>query len=235
MATVSTPHRTRPGAVAQFVSEDARIAAAWPASSQRGRALPHDLRTALDYIHRNLTKSKYIFIRETERYGIGIFAAKSFVLGEVILCEDDGDYYSCAVREADVLRWGLDLSRHAFQVDHDLYLLPRGSIDDLINHCCEPSAGIRLTPSGYLLIALRNIAIGEELTYDYSTYISNPRERLVCACGSASCRRDIGPFRDLPLKTKLFYVGHDVVGAFAVEDAGPRRGQRSGLAAGAGR
>ena len=50
---------------------------------------------------------------------------------------------------------------------------------------------------GYRMIALSDIARGDELTYDYSTYIGETPERLICACGSANCRGTIGPFRDL--------------------------------------
>ncbi len=111
------------------------------------------------------------------------------------------------------------MSTHCFQIDYDRYLLPHGSIDDLINHSCEPSAGIRLTSAGYRLIAIRDIRAREEVTYDYSTYISNPRERLSCACGSARCRGDIGPFRELAPNLRAHYLALGVVAPFAAADA----------------
>ena len=71
-------------------------------------------------------------------------------------------------------------------------------------------------------MALRDIAAGEQLTYDYSTYIANPRERLQCCCGSPRCRGEVGPFRDLPLWLRAYYLERDVVGAFAAADAAGR-------------
>lgn len=118
-----------------------------------------------------------------------------------------------------MLAQGFDLSVHCLQIHEDLYLLPNGNIDDIINHSCEPSAGIQLTATGHRLIALRDIAPGDELTYDYSTYITNPREHMVCTCGARTCRGHIGPFRDLPLALRHRYIEHGVVGAFAVADA----------------
>ena len=89
-----------------------------------------------------------------------------------------------------------------------------------INHSSEPTTGIRLTEDGYRLLALQDIAVGQQLTYDYSTYIANPLERLQCRCGSTRCRGEIGPFRDLPPWWRAYYRERDVVGAFAADDAG---------------
>ena len=172
----------------------------------------------LDYVYRKLSKSKHLYIAETKLCGLGIFAAKDFPAEEVVIRDDDGDYFDGAITAAQVDALGLDLATHCFQIDHDRFLLPHGSIDDLINHSCDPTAGIRLTATGYELIALRNIGKGDELTYDYSTYISS-RERLRCRCGSPRCREDVGPFRELASELRAYYLERGVVGAFAA--AGP--------------
>jgi hypothetical protein len=115
------------------------------------------------------------------------------------------------------------LSRDCFQIDRNRFLLPTGSIDDLINHCCAPNAGIRLTARGYELIALREVRMHDEITYDYSTYIDSP-ERLTCHCGRLCCRGHIGRFRDLPAELQAYYLDRGVVGPFAVADDDARRG-----------
>ena len=174
----------------------------------------------LDYIRRKLIKTQYIYINDAGACGIGIFAAKAFAQGQAILVDEDGDYYHTSYTYAQIAAMGLDLAQHCFQIEHDRYLLPHGSIDDLINHSCEPTTGIRLTEDGYRLLALQDIAVGEQLTYDYSTYIANPLERLQCCCGSTRCRGEIGPFRDLSPWLRAYYRERDVVGAFAADDAG---------------
>jgi hypothetical protein len=182
------------------------------------KPIPHRLPLDLDYLHRKITKTQYIYIGDAGRCGLGIFAAKNFPQGQTIITDDDGDYYSATYTYAQIVSMGLDLVKHGFQIDHDRYLLPHGSIDDLINHSCEPTAGITLTERGYRLVALREIAVGEQVTYDYSTYIANPQERLRCCCGSKRCRGEVGPFRDLPLWWRAYYLERDVVGAFAAAD-----------------
>lgn len=173
----------------------------------------------IEYAHRKLIKTRNVYVAETALCGVGIFAAAPFRDGQAIVVDEDGDYYEGAITEAQVRLLGLDLGIHCFQIDHDRYLLPHGSIDDLINHACEPTAGIRLTERGYRLLALRDVAPGEQLTYDYSTYISNPRDRMRCRCGAPTCRGVIGPFRELPRELRAYYVARGVVGAFAAAEA----------------
>jgi hypothetical protein len=172
------------------------------------------VRLEIDHVRRNLGKTKWIYIGETERRGLGIFAARRFVKGELVLRDANGDYYDGAVSYRQVRALGLDLSRDCFQIADDRFLLPSGSIDDLINHSCCPNSGIRLTSLGYDLLALRDVAVGDEISYDYSTYIDSP-ERLSCECGLPCCRRQIGRFRDLDPRLRDYYLERGVVGAFA--------------------
>ena len=183
--------------------------------SARWAVLPN-----LDYTYRKLAKTRFIYVAETIGCGAGIFAARGFQAGQLILRDDDGDYYDGAINYAQVRALGIDMSRYCFQIDHDRFLLPHGSIDDLINHSCRPNAGIRLTAQGYDLLALSDVAVGDELTYDYSTYIASP-ERLSCCCGAAVCRGEIGRFVDLNLRLQAYYVEQGVVGAFALAESSP--------------
>jgi hypothetical protein len=102
-------------------------------------------------------------------------------------------------------------------VGQDAYKLPNCTLDDFTNHSCDPNTGIRLTDRGMLILALRDIAAHEELTYDYSTYLNNPYESLRCLCGAANCRGVIGNFSTLPAEIKRRYRALGVVGDFVEE------------------
>ena len=52
-----------------------------------------------------------------------------------------------------------------------------------LNHSCEPSAWIR----GLSVIALRDIAAGEGVTFDYNATEHAMAEPFDCHCGTASC------------------------------------------------
>jgi len=57
-----------------------------------------------------------------------------------------------------------------------------------INHSCEPNVGFA---GNVVLVAMRDIAAGEELTTDYALFDDNDDE-MRCGCGAPSCRRVIG-------------------------------------------
>ena len=54
-----------------------------------------------------------------------------------------------------------------------------------INHSCAPNLGIR---GQIMYVALRDIMVGEELTYDWAME-ENRADRTRCRCGARRCRR----------------------------------------------
>lgn len=105
------------------------------------------------------------------------------------------------------------------QVGADEYLGPSGAIDDLINHSCDPNAGIRFRETGPVLIALRPIPVGEEITWDYSTTLADAEWHMTCACGSPHCRGDIAAFATLPEPRRRWYLARNVVAPYLREGA----------------
>ncbi len=57
-----------------------------------------------------------------------------------------------------------------------------------LNHSCEPNCETEEENERVWILALRNIAAGEELTYDYHLYDGDPAE-APCHCGAATCRK----------------------------------------------
>jgi SET domain-containing protein len=85
------------------------------------------------------------------------------------------------------------------QIGPDTYLAEDGihlHVDDLINHACDPNLGF--LKGSVDLYALRDIAVGAELVFDYSTCMNEPSWSIPCQCGAPICRREIVSFRDLP-------------------------------------
>ena len=169
---------------------------------------------------RKLAKCLYIYLGQTPNCGLGVFAAKSYHHGESIIHDNDTDYYDNAITFQRLVDLGYDINR-CDQIGPDLYNPPNGNLDDFINHSCSPNIGFRITHEGYLILAIRDIAAGDELTMDYSTYISGTRETLHCRCSAPKCRRIIGAFADLPEALKRRYLEWDVVGDFARPSSEP--------------
>ena len=57
-----------------------------------------------------------------------------------------------------------------------------------LNHSCDPNLG---WAGGHTLVALRDIALGEELTVDYAMWISDPHFVMMCHCETYRCRQVI--------------------------------------------
>jgi hypothetical protein len=62
-----------------------------------------------------------------------------------------------------------------------------------LNHSCEPSAWIR----GLAVVALRAIAPGEGVTFDYNTTEWEMAEPFECHCGTPSCVGRVAGYRQL--------------------------------------
>src|SRR6267142_1403660 len=99
-------------------------------------------------------------VRPTAHKGRGVFARSPIARGQMIL-EFQGRVLPTRELTDDLL---------AMQIGPDLWLCSDGSLlDDCVNHSCEPNAGFK--DGEPILFALRDIAIDEEIIWDYSTSI----------------------------------------------------------------
>ena len=64
-----------------------------------------------------------------------------------------------------------------------------------LNHSCEPNLSVRGKRE---MIALRDIAAGEELTFDYSITVDELPWTMDCLCATPSCRKVVRAIQFLP-------------------------------------
>ena len=57
-----------------------------------------------------------------------------------------------------------------------------------LNHSCDPNLG---WADDHTLVAVRDIAAGEELTIDYATVVADPEFAMMCHCETYRCRQMI--------------------------------------------
>jgi len=100
------------------------------------------------------------------------------------------------------------------QVTPDHYMGPSGRIDDLINHSCSPNAGLRFMANGVFLIAIRPIAAGEEISWDYSTTLKESNWHMICQCRSPECRKVIGNFETLAPERQEWFRARNLVAPY---------------------
>jgi len=169
------------------------------------------------YILDRIAPAANLFAVGETHLGRAVFAAVAFREGERVY------KFTGPMVRADRLPADLNGARdHYVQVTSDRYLGPSGRIDDLINHGCTPNAGLRFTDHGVVLIAIRDIEPGEEITWDYSTTLADSNWHMICQCRSPECRRVIGNFATLSAEKQAWYRARNLVAPY-LRDAGTQR------------
>lgn len=100
------------------------------------------------------------------------------------------------------------------QIGPSKYIGPSGGFDDYVNHSCDPNSGLKFLGRRIVLSAIRDIAPGEEITFDYSTTMDENDWELECRCGSALCRGVIRDYKTLPDALKKRYRELGIVPAY---------------------
>jgi len=75
---------------------------------------------------------------------------------------------------------------YLFGLDDETHVIDGDGVAAFINHSCDPNCESDEIDGHVWIIALRNIAAGEELTYDYCLYDGD--DESPCSCGAANCR-----------------------------------------------
>ena len=134
-----------------------------------------------------------IAVIETKGKGLGIVARKRIRRGQRVL-KFFGELVS---------KEGVTNPNAALQLDGNLFLESDGSIDENLNHSCNPNCYIDFRQLA--LVALKEIQKGEELTFDYNTSEYDLIDQgcfFTCLCGSLNCIGEVKGFRYLPVDHK---------------------------------
>ena len=124
-------------------------------------------------------------MRGTPGKGSGSFAISKISKGEIV-----ASFGGNVINQSELTNYSADRVSRSLQLNSDTYLLSGyvPEAGDMINHSCEPNCGIAGTSS---VQALRDIEIGEELTFDYAMSDSSQYDEFDCACGKDKCREKI--------------------------------------------
>jgi SET domain-containing protein len=145
-----------------------------------------------------MTKSLPFEIRESALAGKGAFAIRPIAKGERIIeyvgeriphPVADERYDDDAMAEHHTFLFSVS-SRTVIDATHG------GNESRYINHSCEPNCETEIERGRVYIFALRDIAVGEELAYDYGYERSGDEteadeRKYRCLCGTKSCRGSI--------------------------------------------
>jgi len=134
-------------------------------------------------------------LRETPEKGEGIFATKSFKVGDIVM--------------VGVIEKRLNGNHsHASQIRENEYVLHAGMIIK-VNHSCGPNCGIKVNKTGaHDYVSMKNISINEEITFDYAMRnYAIDYFPVKCMCGSVKCRGNVTGWQSLSNEKKKEYEG----------------------------
>lgn len=142
-----------------------------------------------------------MFISQQCRHGWGLFATRNISKGEKIL-----SISGPMMTQADVDQRSDKQAANALQIDEELYIdFQEPGV--LVNHSCNPNAGIKEDKD---FIAIKDISIGEEITWDYSTSVDTGWT-MSCHCKEKNCRKIVQDFESLPKKVQEKYLEQGIV------------------------
>jgi hypothetical protein len=92
-----------------------------------------------------------------------------------------------ALTHSAFAKYDAERRSRSLQVDtHLIFLGPAiREPGDSINHSCEPNCGMR---NATTIVAMRDIAVGEELTFDYAMSDASDYDEFDCNCRTSLCR-----------------------------------------------
>jgi len=133
---------------------------------------------------------KNISIKSSPIAGRGIFAEKNFKMGEIIFLVQGATIKYPFLPDWRIGQDWLNIGPNIWKIAY------RDNPWSFINHSCEPNSGLLEKTK---VVATSPIAIGEEITIDYScTEASSSRWKMKCKCASPQCRKTIRTIQFLP-------------------------------------
>jgi SET domain-containing protein len=124
-------------------------------------------------------------VRASRIHGQGLFAIRPIARGEIVAVK--GGHVLTRAAWTTLER---DLGPAEIQISDELVIAPVSAEERpgsmlYTNHSCDPNTAIQ---GQIVLVAMRDIAPGEELTHDWATTDDGEYE-MECRCGSPGCRR----------------------------------------------
>lgn len=135
-----------------------------------------------------------IRVQESQIHGSGVFATQPIPRATRII-EYTGEIITN--RQADRRAAEKNDDRHTLFFSLNKRMIVDAGVDGnesrFINHSCDPNCESHIERGHIYIESLRDIAVGEELTYDYNLFLDRrlskgERALYVCRCNSPGCR-----------------------------------------------
>jgi SET domain-containing protein len=139
-----------------------------------------------------------LLIRKSGIHGCGCYTTVPIAEGTHIVEYTGG---RLSKEQADEL-YNERADTYLFCIGEGDYVIDGDSVAAFINHCCEPNCETDEFDEHIWIIAQRDIAAGEELTYDYNLYDGDDDDDAPCRCGAKQCRGSMYGEEELERRAK---------------------------------
>jgi SET domain-containing protein len=136
-----------------------------------------------------------LIIRSSSIHAAGCYTTRPFKKGSRV-CEYEGPRFTKEVADD---RYQDRFITYLFSCGDDGMVIDGFGTAMFINHSCDPNCETEDHSGRVYVVAVRDIAAGEELTYEYNLYDSDDAE-ADCYCGAETCRGTM--FSDAELKRR---------------------------------
>jgi SET domain-containing protein len=111
------------------------------------------------------------------------------------------------IKEADAL-YDDHPRTYLFGLTDGEHVIDGEGVAAFINHSCDPNCEADEIKGRVWIIASRDIAAGEELTYDYNLYDGDRDDPSPCSCGTDNCRGSMYSEEELARRAKALRQGN---------------------------
>jgi uncharacterized protein len=140
--------------------------------------------TGIVILGQNLTETMGLIIRSSAIHAAGCYTTSTIRSGTRIV-EYTGPRITKEIADE---KYQDSPTTYLFGIGNGSIVIDGHGTAMFINHSCDPNCETRETRGRVWIRAIRHIAEGEELTYDYNLYDGDESE-ATCNCGSAGCRQ----------------------------------------------
>ena len=143
--------------------------------------------------------SSGLIVRSSDIHAAGCYTTRPLRKGQRV-CEYDGPRMSKAIADE---RYADRSVTYLFGFGEGDMVIDGFGAAMFMNHCCEPNCETEEDEDNRIfVVALRNIAAGEELVYEYNLWDSDDVEQD-CYCGKPKCRGTMFSPAEVERRAKL--------------------------------
>lgn len=136
------------------------------------------------HLRKHSAGPSHLVIRRSKIHAEGCFTTDPIKNGTQVV-EYTGPRLT--IDEADAL-YENQPRTYLFGLSDGKHVIDGHGVAAFINHSCEPNCEAHEVDGRVLIISIRDIVAGEELTYDYNLYDGALEDPSPCSCGSSRCR-----------------------------------------------